>query len=351
MCLRATLRRGTRPTTVESSSRISTHGVARAHQRLARLEHERLDLLAAHPEHRSDLRVGLVAELEEDQRRALVVGQALQLVHQLAQVGAELDLGRHPLERSEVGRQPVGRDLHTLRAMDRQAAVARDRVEPGAQLDVAHAGAQRAVGRGEAVLQGVLGLLAAAEHLSAEGEQAAVVAVVDDLERGVVAGAHARDEAIVAHARQPPRTRGAWGTDVNRGGAHRGKYAPPAQGNVKGVRGQVSRTSRHGMGGNRPGARDRAPTPVGAVATGRMRPCTDTVRPTRASWCTLRPNLERRPDRRQLPRACSCPGRCPPNAGLIHDRTAQPSCGCPHKEERRALTKVGRGSCPNTTRR
>ena len=50
------------------------------------------------------------------------------------------------------------------------------------------------------MLQGVLGLLAAAEHLSAEGEQAAVVAVVDDLERGVVTGAHPRHEAIVAHA-------------------------------------------------------------------------------------------------------------------------------------------------------
>ena len=97
------LRRGTRPVTVASCSRISTHGVsravARAHQRLARLEDERLDLLPAHAEDRRDLLVGLVAELEEDQRGALVVGQALQLVHQLAQVGAQLDLRRHALER------------------------------------------------------------------------------------------------------------------------------------------------------------------------------------------------------------------------------------------------------------
>jgi len=60
------------------------------------------------------------------------------------------------------------------------------------------------------VLQGVLGLLTAAEHVSAEGEQAAVVAVVDDLERGVVTGSHAGDEAVVPHARQPPRTRWPW---------------------------------------------------------------------------------------------------------------------------------------------
>ena len=71
------------------------------------------------------------------------------------------------------------------------------------------------------MLQSVLGLLAAAEHVSAEGEQAAVVAVVDDLERAVVTRAHARDEAIVAHAWQPPRGRWGWRADVNRGGGHR----------------------------------------------------------------------------------------------------------------------------------
>ena len=120
------LRRGTRPVTVASCSRISTHGVsravARAQQRLAGLEDERLDLLAAHAEHRRDLRVGLVAELEEDQRGALVVGQALQLVDQLAQVGAQLDLGRHALERPGAGREPVDGDLRALRARraDRQ---------------------------------------------------------------------------------------------------------------------------------------------------------------------------------------------------------------------------------------
>jgi hypothetical protein len=111
--------------------------------------------------------------------------------------------------------------------MDRHAAVARDRVEPGAQLDVADAAAQRAVGRGEAVLQRVLGLLTAAEHLPAEGEQAAVVAVVDDLERCVVAGAHPLHEAVVTHESQPARTRWGWGTDVHRGGGHRASMRQP----------------------------------------------------------------------------------------------------------------------------
>jgi len=71
------------------------------------------------------------------------------------------------------------------------------------------------------VLQGVLGLLAAAEHLPAEGEQAAVVAVVDDLEGGVVARAHALHEAVVAHESQPARTRWGGGPGVHRGGGHR----------------------------------------------------------------------------------------------------------------------------------
>jgi hypothetical protein len=49
------------------------------------------------------------------------------------------------------------------------------------------------------VLQGVLGFLAAAEHVPAEGEQAAVVAVVDDLERRIVPRPHPRHEAVVVH--------------------------------------------------------------------------------------------------------------------------------------------------------
>ena len=72
---------------------------------------------------------------------------------------------------------------------------------------VARAAAQRPVGGGEGLLQGVLRLLATAQHVAAEREQAAVVAVVDDLEGVVVAGAHASDESIVADTQQPPPAR------------------------------------------------------------------------------------------------------------------------------------------------
>ena len=203
--------------------------LTRAHQRLPGLEHERLDLLAAHPEHLGDLRMGLVAELEEDERRALVLGQALQLVDELTQVGPELNLGRHPLDGAGLGRQPVGGDLRALRPQGREAAIARDRVQPGAQLDVARTAAQSPIRRGEAVLQGILRLLATAEHVPAEGQQALVVAVEDDLERRVVSRAHAGDEAIVAHAWQPPRARRPRRTYVDRGGGHRASMRHPAR--------------------------------------------------------------------------------------------------------------------------
>jgi hypothetical protein len=47
------------------------------------------------------------------------------------------------------------------------------------------------------VLQRVLGLVARAEHVAAEGEQAAVVAVEDELEGPLVAGADAGHEGVV----------------------------------------------------------------------------------------------------------------------------------------------------------
>ena len=47
------------------------------------------------------------------------------------------------------------------------------------------------------MLEGVLGLLVAGEHVPAEGEQAAVIAVEDELEGPLVAGADAGDEGVV----------------------------------------------------------------------------------------------------------------------------------------------------------
>jgi hypothetical protein len=213
--LRRRLRRG---------NRLDARRVARracAQQRLTRLEHESLDLLPAHAEDRRDLLVGLVSELEEDEGGPLVVRQALQLRHQLAQLGAPLDLGGRALDGARARRDRFDAGVGPARAQRGQAAVAGDRVQPRAQLDGPGAAAQGPVRRHEAVLQGVLGLLAVPQHVSAEREQPTVVAVVDDLERVVVAGAHASDEPIVADAYQAPTARRMRRPDVDRGGTHR----------------------------------------------------------------------------------------------------------------------------------
>ena len=144
----------------------------------------------------------MVAQLEEHERRALLLGQLLEVGQQAAQLGAALDVGGEAVAR----RVPVveGRVL-AARAQDRQAAVARDGVEPGLEANRPLAGAQRAMSGHEGVLKGVLGLLVAGEHVPAEGEQAAVIAVEDELEGTLVPGADTGDEGVVgAPARKAP---------------------------------------------------------------------------------------------------------------------------------------------------
>ena len=79
-----------------------------------------------------------------------------------------------------------------------EAAVAGDPVEPGPQVDLALVGEHRPVGVDEDLLQDVLGVLGGAEHLAAEAEQAALVAVDDRLEGAGVAAARHRDQLLVA---------------------------------------------------------------------------------------------------------------------------------------------------------
>jgi hypothetical protein len=71
-------------------------------------------------------------------------------------------------------------------------------VEPRPQRDRPPVGAQRVVGAQKDVLQHVLGVGArAAEHLARVGEEPLAVAVVDDPERLVMAGAKERHELVV----------------------------------------------------------------------------------------------------------------------------------------------------------
>jgi hypothetical protein len=58
------------------------------------------------------------------------------------------------------------------------------------------------VGGDECLLERVLGLVARPEHVAAVGQDRCVVAVVEDLERGLIAAAHLRDQALVAECGQ-----------------------------------------------------------------------------------------------------------------------------------------------------
>ena len=75
------------------------------HQRLTRLEDQRLHLLLAHPEHGGDFFVRLIPELEENERGALVGRQPLHVIQHLAKVLPPLDLICHAVEGWSIGRQ------------------------------------------------------------------------------------------------------------------------------------------------------------------------------------------------------------------------------------------------------
>ena len=200
---RATWRRSARacsaaPRAVASCSRISTHGVSRARRQPA-----------------SDSRAWKTSAFTLSRRtpRTSAISSWVWSPSSKSTSAARCSSGscsrsasrpRSSARRStsaarpSVAAGPSSRaDLLAARAQHRQAAVAGDRVEPGLEADRPLVAAQRAIGGHEGVLEGVLGLLARAEHVPAEGEQAAVVAVEDELEGALVAGAHAGHEGVV----------------------------------------------------------------------------------------------------------------------------------------------------------
>ena len=70
---------------------------------------------------------------------------------------------------------------------------------------VALVGEDRVEGGGEDLLEHVLGVLARAEHVAAEGQQARLVARAERLEGGVLAAAGERDQALVGLQAQQGR--------------------------------------------------------------------------------------------------------------------------------------------------
>src|SRR5204862_3035243 len=79
-----------------------------------------------------------------------------------------------------------------------EAAVARDPVEPRARVDRPAVGDHRVEGGGEDLLEHVLGVLRRVQHVTAEREQARLIALYERLECPVLALAGELDELLVA---------------------------------------------------------------------------------------------------------------------------------------------------------
>ena len=171
---------------------------AAAHQPLPRLEDQRLDVLASHVEHARDLGVRVVPELEQHERSALVVRQPLDVLDEFPQLLAACDQARRTVELRTLDDDRVAAGVLANRAQLREAAIARDRVEPRAQRVGAPTAAERLVRRGERQLQRVLSPFTTPQHVHAEAEQASPVPVDDLLKRALVPRADEREELLVA---------------------------------------------------------------------------------------------------------------------------------------------------------
>lgn len=176
---------------------------ASGQQRFPGLEHERFDLLARDAEDRADLTVTEGLELGEDQRRSLILRKALHIDHQVSEILAALNLARQALrDRLDA----LARGLLAAGANDRETAITGDREEPRPQCDRLLRVHDVLVGREKRVLDGVLGLLVIAEHVPAEREDRAVMAIVCGLERGRAALSDQGDEMGIG--REPKRPSG-----------------------------------------------------------------------------------------------------------------------------------------------
>ncbi len=152
-----------------------------------------------------DLLVGESVDLAQQQRGALRLGQLLDVCQKLAEA--------LPAYRPVAGREAVLGEVHVHRihadgrgtAQVVERAVARDAVEPGPDVDLALVGENGIEGGRKDLLKDVLGILARAEHVPAEGEQARLVACAQRLERGWLAAPGERDQPLVGLQAQQSR--------------------------------------------------------------------------------------------------------------------------------------------------
>ncbi len=166
-------------------------------ERDTRADEQRLDARHGRLHRLGDLLVGQRVHLAQHERGALGLGKAVDVVDEQPELLALVDLVRRG------GAVVVQVDVHRVDAhgLDPaqvvEAPVAGDPVQPGPHVDRAVVVEDRVEGRGEDLLQDVLGVLARAEQVPAEGEQARVVARDEHFEGGRAAAPDQRDEALI----------------------------------------------------------------------------------------------------------------------------------------------------------
>ncbi len=181
-------------------------GVLASQEALARLEDQRLHLLSSDLQNRGDFFVRVVTQLEQHQSCALIFGKALYVLEELVQLFPALHLVGNALGERPLGHDSVHLDDRALTAKLRQAAIARDRVEPRPYGNFLPTPEQRSIGRDERQLQRVFSRLAATEHVRTEGQEARRVAVVDGLEGVDITGSHPADQVVVSLGHQRSTT-------------------------------------------------------------------------------------------------------------------------------------------------
>ena len=166
----------TSPSSSRTSSQVSSRASAASASDDAGAHEQRLDRRDRGLHRLGDLLVGERVDLAQQQRGALRLGQVLHVRHQLPELLALVHLvGRRQAVLGEMHVHRVDADRLGL-AQVVERAVARDPVQPRAHVDLALVGEDRVEGGGEDLLQHVLGVLAAGEHVAAEGQQPRLVA-------------------------------------------------------------------------------------------------------------------------------------------------------------------------------
>ncbi len=176
-----------------------------------RAHEQRLDRADRDSQRDRKVGVGHPGQLPHEQGRTLLLRQATDVLDQAPQRLTEIDLGQRIVNRGP-------HELEELRRRRRRpaklvdAAIVSHPEQPGPKRELLVGGPQPGIGANEDILEGVLGVLAAREHLAGIREQTLVIALVDRPECLVVPGPEQRHQLLIGaeaqegHShRDPPR--------------------------------------------------------------------------------------------------------------------------------------------------